>query len=204
MTRDAILTCAGKPTWVSLIYRTEPTTKKCKTGKLKIKKRICLEVTVNSLGNPCSQSWRRKGRLRWEGFAEKVLSLEWESEGDGILIIISMNVSSINDRIRFYSEMPVSASNTIRTREKRWCRANTLIRDNIGYGREWWWGRQSGNAGNSRVCILKKNKNNNTKTRKTSRVFIVPLSRYATPLKSDGGVFDRQNCETKGWALFSC
>ena len=29
--RDAILTCARKPTWVSLIYRTETTTKKCKT-----------------------------------------------------------------------------------------------------------------------------------------------------------------------------
>jgi len=28
--RDAILTCARKPTWVSLIYRTETTTKKCK------------------------------------------------------------------------------------------------------------------------------------------------------------------------------
>ena len=33
--RDAILTCAQKPTWVSLIYRTEPTTKKCKTEKVK-------------------------------------------------------------------------------------------------------------------------------------------------------------------------
>jgi len=32
--RDAILTCAvRKPTWVSLIYRTETTTKKCKTEK---------------------------------------------------------------------------------------------------------------------------------------------------------------------------
>ena len=31
--RDAILTCARKPTRVSLIYRTEPTTKKCKTKK---------------------------------------------------------------------------------------------------------------------------------------------------------------------------
>ena len=31
--RDAILTCARKPTWVSLIYRTEPTTKKCKNRK---------------------------------------------------------------------------------------------------------------------------------------------------------------------------
>jgi len=58
-------------TWVSLIYDTEPTTKKCKAEKLKSNKRICSEVTVNSLGNPCSQSWRRKGRLRWEGFAEK-------------------------------------------------------------------------------------------------------------------------------------
>jgi len=33
--RDAILTCARKPTWVSLIYRTEPTTKKCKNKKTK-------------------------------------------------------------------------------------------------------------------------------------------------------------------------
>ena len=31
--RDAILRCARKPTWVSLIYRTQPTTKKCKNRK---------------------------------------------------------------------------------------------------------------------------------------------------------------------------
>jgi len=38
--RDAILTCARKPTWVSLIYRTEPTTKKCKNRKkLKVENR---------------------------------------------------------------------------------------------------------------------------------------------------------------------
>ena len=37
--RDAILTCAPKPTRVSLIYRTEPTTEKWKTEKkLKCKK----------------------------------------------------------------------------------------------------------------------------------------------------------------------
>ena len=54
--RDAILTCAGKPTWVSLIYRTETTTEKCETEKLKSKTRICSEVTVNSPGNPCNQS----------------------------------------------------------------------------------------------------------------------------------------------------
>jgi len=33
--RDAVVTCARKPTWVSLIYRTEPTTKKCKNRKTK-------------------------------------------------------------------------------------------------------------------------------------------------------------------------
>jgi len=41
--------------------------------KPRSKKRICSEVglSVNSPGNPGSQSWKRKGRLRWEGFAEK-------------------------------------------------------------------------------------------------------------------------------------
>ena len=40
--------------------------------KIKTKKRIRSEVlSVNSLGNPWSQSGRRKGRLRWEKFAEK-------------------------------------------------------------------------------------------------------------------------------------
>jgi len=37
MIRGAILTCAQKPTRVSLIYRTEPTTKKWKTEKPKSK-----------------------------------------------------------------------------------------------------------------------------------------------------------------------
>ena len=45
--RDAILTCARKPTRVGLIYRTEPTTKNCKTEKLKVKTDM-LEVTVKS------------------------------------------------------------------------------------------------------------------------------------------------------------
>jgi len=49
----------------------EPITKKWKTEKLKSKKWICSEVSVNSPGNPWSQSGRRKGRLWWEGFAEK-------------------------------------------------------------------------------------------------------------------------------------
>jgi len=69
--RDAILMCAQKPTSVSLIYRMEPTSKKWKTEKVEIKKRIFSAVSVNSPGNPCSQSWRRKGRLRWAEFAGK-------------------------------------------------------------------------------------------------------------------------------------
>ena len=70
-TWDAILTCSQKLTWVSLIYSTEPTTKKWKTEKLKRKKLVCSEVSVNSTGNPGSPSWRRKGRLWWEGFLGK-------------------------------------------------------------------------------------------------------------------------------------
>ena len=35
------------------------------------KKRICSEVSVNSPGNPLSQSRRRKGRIWWERFVEK-------------------------------------------------------------------------------------------------------------------------------------
>jgi len=36
-------------------------------------------MSVNSPGNPWSQSGRRKGRLRWETFAEKKgLSLKWK------------------------------------------------------------------------------------------------------------------------------
>jgi len=47
-----------------------------RTGRLQTKmttekKRICSEVSVNSQENPWSQCGRRKGRLRWEGFAEK-------------------------------------------------------------------------------------------------------------------------------------
>ena len=81
--RDAILTCARKPTWVSLIYRTEPTTEKCNNRKkTKSRKQICSEITVNSPGNPRSKYLsRRQEGLQWEGFAEKkVLSLERKSE----------------------------------------------------------------------------------------------------------------------------
>ena len=42
------------------------------TGKYSFTKKHCSEVSVNSPGNLWSQSGRRKGRLRWEGFAEKI------------------------------------------------------------------------------------------------------------------------------------
>ena len=63
--RDAILMCARKPTWVSLIYRTQPTAKKCKNRKTKSRKQICSEITVNSPGNPCSEYWLTQNDLPW-------------------------------------------------------------------------------------------------------------------------------------------
>jgi len=47
--RDTVLTCAQKPTLLSVNYRTEPKTKMRKTEKLKkYKKRICSEISVNT------------------------------------------------------------------------------------------------------------------------------------------------------------
>jgi len=72
--RCYILTCARKPTSVILIYRTEPTTKKCKNRKkTKSRKQIRSEITVNSQGNPRSKYLSRKkeraavGRICREG-----------------------------------------------------------------------------------------------------------------------------------------
>ena len=64
--RDAILTCARKPTWVSFIYRTEPTTKKCKNRKTKRRKQICPEIAVNSLGIHVVNPEEEKGRAAVE------------------------------------------------------------------------------------------------------------------------------------------
>ena len=57
--RDVILTCARKPTWIGLIYRTETTTKNCKTEKLKSKSRY-VRSNSKSLGNHVVRSEKRK------------------------------------------------------------------------------------------------------------------------------------------------
>ena len=95
--RDAILTCARKPTSVSLIYRTEPTTKKCKNRKKnKSRKQVCSEITVNSPGNPCSGYLRRRNGKGCSGKdlqKRKVLSVECKSEWVmEYQIIVSMTV----------------------------------------------------------------------------------------------------------------
>ena len=69
--RDAILTCAEKPTWVSLIYLTEQTTKKCKTEKLKVKADMLRSNSTQSEESMQSVLKKKKERVRWEGFAEK-------------------------------------------------------------------------------------------------------------------------------------
>ena len=57
--RDAILTCARKPTWIGLIYHTETTTENCKTEKLKSKSRY-VRSNRKSLGNHVVRSEKRK------------------------------------------------------------------------------------------------------------------------------------------------
>ena len=87
--RDAILTCARKPTWVSLIYRTETTTKNCNTEKLNSKSRY-VRSDSKSLGNHVVSFEEEKGRLRWKGIAEKGFkSGIKERVGDEKLMIIT-------------------------------------------------------------------------------------------------------------------
>ena len=77
--RDVSLTCARKPTRISLIYRKETTTKKCKTEKLKT------DMLRSNSKQSGESMWsvlkkKRKG-CSWKDLQRrKVLSLEWKSE----------------------------------------------------------------------------------------------------------------------------
>ena len=68
--RDAILTCARKPTRIGFIYRTVTTTKYRKTEKKLKSKNRYVRSNSKSLGNHVVSS-EEEERLQWEGFAEK-------------------------------------------------------------------------------------------------------------------------------------
>jgi len=57
--------------WLNLPHGTNNEKSGKQKKKLRSKKRICSEMSVNSPTNPWSRSCRTEGRLRWEGFAEK-------------------------------------------------------------------------------------------------------------------------------------
>jgi len=77
-----------------------------KTEKLKSKKRMYSEVSVNSPRNQCSPSWRRKGKLQWGGFAEKEqLSLSVDRS-----LLLSVFNQSINIRLLRNDKMQANNS----------------------------------------------------------------------------------------------
>jgi len=110
--RDAILTCARKPTRVSLIYRTETTTKRCKTEKLKRKTDKLNATAAFSLFEYIGQTRGHDGRsdddvstlptgvvLRAEG--AKVCRYNWHSAGS----LHGLAISNAKTQIYFSSKM---------------------------------------------------------------------------------------------------
>ena len=77
---------------MSQLYRTETTTKNCKTKKTLKSKNGYARSNSNSLGNHVVSPEEEKERLQWEVFAEKegINSRMKERAGDGKLIITSI------------------------------------------------------------------------------------------------------------------
>jgi len=81
--------------WTGLDLLTADRLKMQQNRKTKSRKQICSKITVNSLGNLCSESWRRKGKGCGGKDLQKrkILGLEWKSEWVmEYQIIVSMTV----------------------------------------------------------------------------------------------------------------
>jgi len=92
---------------VGLIYRTETTTKNCKTEKLKSKSRY-VRSNSKSLGNHLVSSEKEKERLQWEGFAEKGFESgmkERKDDGKLILPLQSFNLLPCDTVFTLYSQL---------------------------------------------------------------------------------------------------
>ena len=63
------MTCDQKPTWVRLIYSMEQ--QRWRTGRLERGKTDMLRSIGKQSGESAESVRKKKGRLRWEGFAEK-------------------------------------------------------------------------------------------------------------------------------------
>ena len=97
MIQDAILLCAQK------LCKSAWITRHTQQLKVEKEKQISSEVSVNSPGSSWSLSWRRKGRLRWEGLAEKEGFWAWNER---VMCIILVNIEAVDS---WKSKMAVAA-----------------------------------------------------------------------------------------------